>query len=455
MNWENLQMATGVTRRADLADVPSPSAYASHTEPLPLPDDSVMAEIQYSGRAAEAELLRPYERAFTCVSQRKALSNHSSIGPNAVVWGDNFYALNSMLSAYSGKVDLVYLDPPFCTGFDFHSRSLTHAYEDQMFPTAYLEFMRRRLILLRELLSRSGSIYIHIGHQMMFHLKVIMDEIFGAQNFRNLVVRRKCSSKNYTRKQYPNLHDYILFYSKSDAFKWNRPTRVPSPEWLTKEYPKQDQKGRYKLVPIHAPGVRNGSTGQTWRGMQPPPGKHWQFTPDKLDGLDRSGEMHWSKNGNPRRKVYLPEDKGIPLTDYWPDFRDAHHQSIPITGYPTEKNLNMLQMIVRASSDAGDLVLDPFCGSGTTLHAADDLDRKWIGIDASPAAIEATVRRLKDGLKPMGDYVERKESRPENLEMFDGVARLPRKGASFRLLCDTALADRDSEAIGRVTSLIE
>lgn len=184
--------------------------------------------------------------------------------------------------------------------------------------------------------------------------------------------------------------------------------------------------------------------------MQPPPGKHWQFTPDKLDELDRIGEMHWSKNGNPRRKVYLTKDKGIPLTDYWADFRDAHHQSIPITGYPTEKNLNMLSTVVRASSDPGDLVLDPFCGSGTTLHAANDLGRKWIGVDASIVAVKATVNRLKNGLKPMGDYVERKIAKPQNLEMFGAAS----KGADFHLLCDMELWKRDQAAIGPIASLM-
>jgi adenine-specific DNA-methyltransferase len=187
---------------------------------------------------------------------------------------------------------------------------------------------------------------------------------------------------------------------------------VPAKEdWISKEYPKADFKGRYKLVPIHAPGVRKGETGKQWKGMNPPPGKHWQLIPAKLDELDAAGDIHWSKNGNPRRKVYLAENKMLPLTDYWDQYRDAHHQSIKITGYPTEKNIDMLRMIVQGSSDPNDIVLDPFCGSGTTLQAARDLNRRWIGIDQSFTAAEATLKRLRHGLEPMGDYVFEKNGK--------------------------------------------
>ncbi|EFN0519957.1 site-specific DNA-methyltransferase, partial [Escherichia coli] len=198
----------------------------------------------------------------------------------------------------------------------------------------------------------------------------------------------------------------ILFYSKSKKMTFENPGIPAELDWISKEYNKRDEKGLFKLVPIHAPGIRNGETGKPWRGMTPPPGKHWQMSPEKLDELDRKGEIHWSKTGNPRRKVYLTQDKKLPLTDYWDQFRDAHHQSIKITGYPTEKNFDMLKKIIAASTNVGDLVLDPFCGSGTTLHAAQELDRKWLGIDQSFQAIITSIRRLKYGLEPMGDFVK-------------------------------------------------
>ena len=207
---------------------------------------------------------------------------------------------------------------------------------------------------------------------MVFHIKVIMDEVFGPDNYRNCITRKKCNPKNYTRKKYGNVSDYVLFYTKSENYVWNRPVE-PWTESRAKEYQyiEPETGRRYMKVPVHAPGVRHGETGKPWRGMLPPPGKHWQFPPSRLDEFDAAGEIFWSSNGNPRRKVYLDESDGIGVQDIWMDFRDAHNQNICITGYPTEKNPDLLKRIVEASSNPGDLVLDCYSGSGTTLAAAD------------------------------------------------------------------------------------
>ena len=402
-------MATGIRKREQQSP-DAKSALNLHDEPLPLPDGGATAVLSYSNKAAVEDIIEFRRRQFVCIEKTK---EHSldEIPTNSMVLGDNFFALGKILHD-SKKVTLFYLDPPYGTGFDFHSRELEHSYADRMGQLAYLEFMRRRLILMRECMTDDGSIYVHIGHKMLAHIKVVMDEVFGANNFRNLITRRKCSSKNFTRKQYANLNDYILFYSKTQRYKWNQPGIKPEDQWVEREYPKIDKLGRrFKLVPIHAPGIRNGETGKPWRGMHPPPGKHWQFAPCRLDEFDEQGDIHWSRNGNPRRKIYWMPDKKTSLTDYWDRYRDAHHQSIKITGYPTEKNLEMLKIIVMASSDPGDLVIDPFCGSGTTLHAARDLGRRYLGIDSSFIAAKATLRRMRHGLEPMGDYVNGKKKR--------------------------------------------
>lgn len=275
--------------------------------------------------------------------------------------------------------------------------------------------MRQRLIFLRELLAEDGSIYVHLDDNMAFHVKVLLDEIFGRTNFRNMITRRKCNPKNYTRKSYGNVSDYIFFYTKSDAYVWNRPVEEWTPERAEKEYPYIEARTgrRFKKVPIHAPGIRNGATGQPWRGMVPPPGKHWQYPPQTLDEMDGRGEIYWSSNGNPRRKVYLDASAGIPIQDIWWDVRDAHNQNVRITGYPTEKNPELLARIINASSNPGDLVLDCFCGSGTTLAVASDLGRSWIGIDNSSEAISTTMKRFAKGTEPMGDYV----NKPRQLEL--------------------------------------
>ena len=400
-------MATGITKHEQLSE-DAISASDFYKEPIPLPKKNEIAILSYSGKSSLDEIFCDVPREFLRI-ESSSNTKLETIPTNSFILDDNIFVLNE-LTRLNQKATLFYLDPPYGTGLDFQCRELKHAYKDNMGQAEYLEFMRRRLILMRECLKDNGSIYVHIGHQMLAHLKVVMDEIFGAANFRNLITRRKCSSKNFTRNQYANLNDYILFYTKTSSYVWNQPGVVPEEEWIQKEYPKKDEFGRrFKLVPVHAPGTRNGETGKAWRGKLPPPGKHWQYTPSKLDELDGEGDIHWSRNGNPRRKVYWNSDKKRPLTDYWEQYRDAHHQSIKITGYPTEKNFEMLKMIISASSNSGDLVIDPFSGSGTTIHAARELRRKYIGIDASFSAAKATLQRMWYGLKPMGDYVNNKK----------------------------------------------
>lgn len=436
-------MATGITKSERVGR--EAIIASTHTlEPNPLPPEGSRVTLNYPNKISENEALRPLDAEFVSIGPDGTETTCSSIEPNALVVCNNVYGLSKALQTMSGKVKLIYTDPPYGTGMGFHSRGLAHAYDDHMDEANYMEFIRRRMILCRELLSDDGSLYLHIGHQMVAELKLVLDEIFGRSNFRNLIARRKCSSKNSTRNSYPNLLDFILFYSKSKNYEFNQPTEEPTTEWLVKEYPKQDAKGRYKLVPVHAPGTRNGATGGEWRGMNPPPGKHWQYTPTKLDEFDAKGEIHWSKNGNPRRKVYLEPNKGLPLTDYWGGYRDAHHQSVAISGYPTEKNLEMVKQIVSAGSSEGDIVLDPFCGSGTTMHAADDLGRKWVGFDQSLTAAEATICRLRRGLSKMGDYLSEE---PDRRDLFGATRR------EFRLSVDKQFLDANREEVVRISKI--
>jgi len=414
-------MATGIVENEKLSD-DTLLAGGIKPEPFPLPGENAVITLSYPNKMTEEEIFQCVDHQYVSLGSAGA-NTIDTVPLNTFMLADNFYGLKKLNETYKSRVKLIYLDPPYGTGMEFQSRSLEHAYTDSFGTASWVEMMRRRLILLRELLTDDGTIYVHIGHQMLSHLKVIMDEVFGAENFRNVITRRKCSSKNSTRKQYPNLHDYVLFYSKSKKWLFNQPGIPASKEWIDKEYTKVDERGRYKLVPIHAPGTRNGETGMEWRGMLPPPGKHWQFKPKRLEEFDQKGEMHWSKTGNPRRKVYLEKNKKIPITDLWDQFRDAHHQSKMITGYPTEKNLDMLKMIIEASSNPGDIVLDPFCGSGTTIHAARDLGRHWIGIDQSFTSVKATLTRMRHGLQRMGDYVnsENKSQLPLDINVVEIV----------------------------------
>jgi adenine-specific DNA-methyltransferase len=325
---------------------------------------------------------------------------------NYLIFGDNLKVLKIMDRdpGISGRVRLVYIDPPFATNQEFkigngrtaHISSGANdvtAYDDIRTGKEYIEFLRERLELLRNILSPDGSIYVHIDYKVGHYVKVLMDEIFGAERFISDITRIKCNPKNFKRMAYGNIKDMILFYSKSEDYVWNEPTQKLTEEDITRLFKKVEKDGRrYTTTPIHAPGeTKNGATGNLWKDMEPPPGRHWRVSPKELDRLDKRGLIEWSSTGNPRKKIYADEvmKNGKKLQDIW-DFKDP-----PYPSYPTEKNILVLKTIIQASSDENDLVLDCFAGSGTTLVAAEELNRRWIGIDQSPQAINIIKQRLR------------------------------------------------------------
>ncbi|MEZ5426287.1 MAG: site-specific DNA-methyltransferase [Pyrinomonadaceae bacterium] len=351
--------------------------------------------LSYEGKKTEKEILgRILPVRFSADWDDRA---------NKLIEGENAGVLKNLLDLQGlrSKVDLVYIDPPFATGQKFTigreransiSRSSDHktAFRDRLTGAGYLEFLRERLVLIRELMADSASIYLHIDYKIGHYVKIIMDEIFGAANFRNDITRVKCNPKNFRRKGYGNVKDLILFYSKGRDPVWNEPREEFSEEDIERLFRKTDEDGRrYTTIPLHAPGeTKNGATGGKWRGMSPPKGRHWRSAPDVLEQLDRDGLVEWSKTGVPRRKIYADERKGKKKQDIW-EFKDAQYPS-----YPTEKNIDLLRTLIAASSNPGDLVLDCFCGSGTTLQAAAESKRRWIGVDRSPEAIKTARKRL-------------------------------------------------------------
>ena len=361
--------------------------------------------LEYEGKQSRSQILDQAPVNFERILQFP--------NQNRLYFGENSDALRNLLADEDvcGKINLAYIDPPYASQVSYASRNQNHAYDDLHEGKEYIEFLRERLILIHELLAPEGSIYVHIDDRMSSYVRIMLDEIFGPANFRREIIRKKCNPKNFTSKNYGNTSDRILFYTKSSKYVWNRPFETWTDEKSLKEYTyiESETGRRFKKVPVHAPGVRNGATGGKWRGMEPPKGKHWQYTPDTLDAMDARGEIFWSSNGNPRRKVYFDESKGIAVQDLWLDFKDPHNQNIFITGYPTEKNPDVLRRIIEASSNKGDLVLDCFAGSGTTLAVAEELDRKWIGVDSSEEALRTIWKRLAHGMERMGNFQPKRE----------------------------------------------
>lgn len=352
--------------------------------------------ITYNNKKHEKDILEKASRA-----ELKSVSGKEA--RNKLIHADNLSTLKTLLDDYSGKVDLIYIDPPFATNGHFKisedrantissSNGDAIAYSDTLVGADFLEFLRERLIFLRKLLSEHGSIYLHIDYKIGHYVKLIMDEVFGREMFRNDIARIKCNPKNFHRKAYGNIKDLILFYSKSESPIWNDPHVPFSEEDKDRLFKKIDKDGRkYTTIPLHAPGeTLNGNTGKEWKDMKPPKGRHWRSDPAILEELDKQGLIEWSANGVPRKKIFLDEKEGKKMQDIW-EFKDPQYPK-----YPTEKSLDLLKFIVEASSNEGDLVLDCFCGSGTTLVAAQILNRNWIGIDKSEQAIKIAQKKLSE-----------------------------------------------------------
>ena len=351
-------------------------------------------ELSYQEKISEKEII-----INTKPAEIKLIKKYGSNRKNKLILGDNLSVLRTLYNdpKVRGNVNLIYIDPPFGTGQDFVGYNKKNSYSDKLINAEFLEFLRKRIVFLRELLAKQGSIYLHIDLKIGHYVKVLMDEIFGEDNFRNDITRIKCNPKNFERKAYGNVKDVIYFYSKSkpnneDYMYWSDYRSMLSPEEIKRQFPKINEFGqRYATTPLHAKGeTKNGPTGQPWKNLRPPKGRHWRYDPKKLTRLDKEGLIEWSSTGNPRKIIFAHENAGKKIQDIW-DFKDpGFEKSI----YPTEKNEEMLKQIILASSKKGDLVLDCFCGSGTTLVAAEKLGRNWIGVDSNETAINVAKSRL-------------------------------------------------------------
>ncbi|MEZ4725496.1 MAG: site-specific DNA-methyltransferase [Candidatus Kapaibacterium sp.] len=321
---------------------------------------------------------------------------------NLLINGDNIEGLKYILNddAFKGKIDLCYIDPPFATNGNFtitngrastisNSRNGAVAYSDKLIGIEFIDFLRERLLLIKDLLSDRGSIYLHIDYKIGHYVKVMMDEVFGIENFRNDITRIKCNPKNFKRIGYGNIKDLILFYSKGAKPIWNEPKEKYTEKDIEKLFKKSKNGRPYTTVPIHAPGeTTNGKSNMPFKGMIPPEGRHWRTDVATLEQWDKDGLIEWSKTGNPRKIIFADEKEGKRVQDIW-EYKDPQYPT-----YPTEKNQDILDLIIKTSSNEGSIVLDCFCGSGTTLKSAHELNRKWIGIDQSELAIKATIDKL-------------------------------------------------------------
>lgn len=336
-----------------------------------------------------------------------------------------------------GIVDLCYIDPPFFTqkdykniwgdkesvldykdiskvGFsdtkDFFERHINSGAKGL---NAYLEWMRLRLAEIHRMLSPTGSFYCHLDYHAAHYIKIILDEIFGYEKFQSEIIwmrKKGTTAAQHGIKKFSINTDTILYYTKGRDFTFNPQYRDYSEEYLENHYRHKDEEGRtYKLGDISSPSYRRNLI-YDYKGYKPPK-NGWRYKRDTMQKLDKEGRLHFPKlkNGRIQRKYFADEAKGVPVTNLWDDIQNVQATSSDYTGWPTQKPIKLLERIISASSNEGDLIFDAFAGCGTAMHAAHRLKRKWIGMDISPTAIKVNKERLEKAKARVKIVVEQRD----------------------------------------------
>ncbi len=381
--------------------------------------------------------LQTVETVNESVQQRQMALDMFSAGRdpewrNRLIWGDKKYVLPSLLDEFAGKVNLIYIDPPFNVGADFSFTATVADHpdtEDEDEETSfvkqpsiieqkayrdtwgrgmasYLQWFYETVVLLRELLTENGSMYVHLDYNIVHYAKVVLDEVFGEDNFQSEIVWKRADSHNDAHT-YGAVHDTILFYANTEE-------PIFSPEYVPLSQKTMDswyrhiepQTGRrYNLGNLVSPHPRPNLTYE-YKGIKPPP-FGWRVSRQRMEEYDQKGLLVITGKTQPTLKVkqYLDESRGRQVTDWWDDISQLRGYSTSPeerTGYETQKPEALLKRIIKASSNENDLLIDCFCGSGTAAAAAEKLNRRWIACDLGRFAIHTTRKRLLgiDGIKP-------------------------------------------------------
>jgi len=332
---------------------------------------------------------------------------------NKLIWGDNLLVMGSLLERFAGKIDLIYVDPPFATGADFsfiapigeggdevqkeQSAIEENAYRDTWGGglSSYLSMLADRLALIRELLSEKGVLYLHLDDHVSHYVKVTADQVFGQDAFINEIVWQRTNAHNMKMRYYPRVHDVILFYAKTADYLWNPPFGEHSAEQLKRYRP--DASGRLYTGQDLTVSSKSNTRKDTWRGTTPPPGRSWAASLEERERLWKEGRILTKADGTPRLdgyKVYLDEKEGRRVSSLWTDIGRVGNTSDERLNYATQKPEALLERILQTSTIKGSLVADFFCGSGTTLAVAEKLGRRWIGCDLGRWGIHVTRKRL-------------------------------------------------------------
>ena len=338
---------------------------------------------------------------------------------NKLIWGDNKLILSSLKNGplreeieAQGGIKLIYIDPPFDVGADFSmdieigGETLTKkpnvleeiAYRDTWGKGAdsFISMIYERLVLMRDLLADDGSIYVHCDWRVNSYIRLVLDEIFGKELLLSEIIWKRSTSKNDAKqgaKFFGRIHDTIHHYAKNNKFIFNTVYEPYSDEYVNSTYSKIDETGkRYKSTDLSA-AKGGGDTSFLWKGCPPPKGRYWAYSFANFEKFESENRIYYSDSGKPYLKQYLDEMPGVSATDLWVGFPGVTIKSERID-YPTQKPEALIERIIKASSNEGDIVADFFCGSGTMAAVAEKLNRKWICSDLGKFAIHTTRKRM-------------------------------------------------------------
>ena len=330
---------------------------------------------------------------------------------NKIFWGDNIQVMSHLLKEFRGKVDLIYIDPPFDSGENYKKtvklKGKTIQNDNNLFEQKqygdiwsndeYLQFMYERLIICRELLSEKGQIYLHCDWHRSHHIRCLFDEIFGADKFINEIIWRRKGGSSNPSKQLDVSTDTIYWYRKGDDMIYNAQFSKDSPEtqnYIKERFNNIDENGRkFMKSPIVSPNYRENLI-YTYKGYNPPP-NGWSISKELMEQWDKAGKLYFPENGGRiYRKIYLDEYPGQPLSNLWTDIYVINPMALERLDYPTQKPEALLERILLSSSNPGDLIFDFFMGSGTTQAVAMKLGRRFIGADINLGSIQTTTKRL-------------------------------------------------------------
>jgi site-specific DNA-methyltransferase (adenine-specific)/adenine-specific DNA-methyltransferase len=380
-------------------------------------------ELVYHGKEREEDIIA--DTLAVPMQKVRTFGKNGDAWHNMLIFGDNLQVMKSLLEMKrrgdlcnadgSLGARLVYIDPPFATRQDFQGSQDQKAYQDKIEGAQFMEFIRRRLVLLRELLADDGCLYLHLDVKKIHYMKVILDEVFGEGRFVNEIVWKRTSAHS-DATTYANVHDALLFYSRSGSFTFN-PQFVPyTDKHLAERYKYVETKGprkgqKFADGDLVGTGLRGGGYPYEWKGVF----RTWRCPITTMRKYEKEGRLYYTREGVARIKRYVDDVPGVPPSDMWTDIFPVNSQAAERMDYPTQKPETLLSRIITTSSNTGDIVLDAFAGSGTVCSVAEKLGRRWVAIDCGKLSIYTVQKRMLNLRKDIGNNGAALSPRPFGL----------------------------------------